>query len=549
MTWLRYLSSLTLLLLLPTLSFATDLKRILATSKITSVTVYPDRAQTTRSAALTLTPGSYLIDFESLPTLLMDDSVRVSGQGTAAATITGLEIKRAFLEGSAEKRVQELQEEIRALERKSAGLDARKAGIAAQQAFLQSIRVAWGDRISKELAVGIPTTAELLDASSFVGSGVTRTEEQIRDIEFEKQGIKDKIDVLRRQQNQATGSARKESKTVEVSVEIAREGTLNLELVAMIPQAGWEPLYDARLADDATAAEVTFRALVRQQSGEDWNNINLTLSTARPAVGGAPPELYPWNIALYRPQPITLKSMAVPAAAPRRAYKADQMQMDSALSEEVPAAFTTAQISDEQSSVSFHVPRKLDIPSDGAGHSTVIAVEKLPVSMEYLARPKLSPAVFLKSEMINQASYPLLPGKVNTFVGNRYTGSSQLTKIAAGEKFSLFFGSDDQVTVKRDEVKQRKEAGLFGKNRVSYRYRIELANFRKVPLILTLQDQLPRAADEEITVALDEPSMKPDEIKDDGLIIWKSPLSAGEKKELSFGITVEYPKEREITGL
>jgi len=530
MTWLRYLSSLTLLLLLPTLSFATDLKRILATSKITSVTVYPDRAQTTRSAALTLTPGSYLIDFESLPTLLMDDSVRVSGQGTAAATITG-------------------QEEIRALERKSAGLDARKAGIAAQQAFLQSIRVAWGDRISKELAVGIPTTAELLDASSFVGSGVTRTEEQIRDIEFEKQGIKDKIDVLRRQQNQATGSARKESKTVEVSVEIAREGTLNLELVAMIPQAGWEPLYDARLADDATAAEVTFRALVRQQSGEDWNNINLTLSTARPAVGGAPPELYPWNIALYRPQPITLKSMAVPAAAPRRAYKADQMQMDSALSEEVPAAFTTAQISDEQSSVSFHVPRKLDIPSDGAGHSTVIAVEKLPVSMEYLARPKLSPAVFLKSEMINQASYPLLPGKVNTFVGNRYTGSSQLTKIAAGEKFSLFFGSDDQVTVKRDEVKQRKEAGLFGKNRVSYRYRIELANFRKVPLILTLQDQLPRAADEEITVALDEPSMKPDEIKDDGLIIWKSPLSAGEKKELSFGITVEYPKEREITGL
>lgn len=549
MTWLRYLSSLTLLLLLPTLSFATDLKRILATSKITSVTVYPDRAQTTRSAALTLTPGSYLIDFESLPTLLMDDSVRVSGQGTAAATITGLEIKRAFLEGGAEKRVQELQEEIRALERKSAGLDARKAGIAAQQAFLQSIRVAWGDRISKELAVGIPTTAELLDASSFVGSGVTRTEEQIRDIEFEKQGIKDKIDVLRRQQNQATGSARKESKTVEVSVEIAREGTLNLELVAMIPQAGWEPLYDARLADDATAAEVTFRALVRQQSGEDWNNINLTLSTARPAVGGAPPELYPWNIALYRPQPITLKSMAVPAAAPRRAYKADQMQMDSALSEEVPAAFTTAQISDEQSSVSFHVPRKLDIPSDGAGHSTVIAVEKLPVSMEYLARPKLSPAVFLKSEMINQASYPLLPGKVNTFVGNRYTGSSQLTKIAAGEKFSLFFGSDDQVTVKRDEVKQRKEAGLFGKNRVSYRYRIELANFRKVPLILTLQDQLPRAADEEITVALDEPSMKPDEIKDDGLIIWKSPLSAGEKKELSFGITVEYPKEREITGL
>ncbi|HIJ96962.1 MAG TPA: mucoidy inhibitor MuiA family protein [Desulfuromonadales bacterium] len=549
MTWLRYLSSLTLLLLLPSLSLSSDMKRVTAIARITAVTVYPDRAQTTRSSSLSLKPGSYLITFESLPTLLLDDSVRVSGQGTAAATIIGLEIKRAFLEGSGEKRVQELQEEIRILERKMAGMDARKAGSAAQQAFLQSIRVAWGERISKELAVGMPTSAELLDASSFVGSGVTRAEEQIRDMDFEKQAIKDKIDALRRQQNQASGSTRKESKTVEVSVEIAREGTLNLELEAMIPQAGWEPLYDARLADDATTAEITFRALVRQQSGEDWKSVNLTLSTARPAVGGAPPELYPWNIAFYRPQPIMLKSMAAPAAVPRRAYKADQMQVESALPEESPTAFVTAQISDEQSSVSFHVPRALDIPSNGAAHSTVIAIERLPASMEYLARPKLSPAVFLRSEMINQGGYPLLPGKVNTFVGNRYTGSSQLNKIAAGEKFRLFFGSDGQVTVKRDEVKQRKEAGLFGKNRVSYLYRIELANFRKVPLTLTLQDQLPRAADEEIKVTLDEPSLKPEEIKDDGTIIWKTPLQAGEKKELSFGISVEYPKEREITGL
>jgi uncharacterized protein (TIGR02231 family) len=549
MTWLRYLSSLSLLLLLPTLCFSADLKRIPATSKITSVTVYPDRAQTTRSAAFNLKPGSYLITFASLPTLLMDDSVRVAGQGTATATIIGLEIKRAFLEGSGEKRVQELQEEIRVLERRSAGLDARKSGISAQKAFLESIRVAWGERISKELAVGIPTSAELLDASSFVGSGVTRTEEQTRDIDFEKQGIKDKIDALRRQQNQATGSIRKESKTVEVSVEIAREGTLTLELIAMIPQADWEPLYDVRLADDTKTAEVTFRALVRQQSGEEWNNVNLTLSTARPAIGGAPPELYPWQIALYRPQPMMSKILTAPAAAPRRAYKADQLQLENDMAEEAPAAFATAQIKDEQSSVSFHVPRTLDIPSDGTRHSTVIAVEKLPVNMEYLARPKLSPAVFIKAEMLNQAPYPLLPGKVTTFVGNRYTGSSQLKKVAAGEKFTLFFGSDDQVTVKRDEVKQRKEAGLFGKNRVSYRYRIELANFRKVPLTLTLQDQLPRAADAEISVALDEPSLKPEEIKDDGTILWKTPLQAGEKKELTFGITVEYPKEREITGL
>jgi uncharacterized protein (TIGR02231 family) len=462
-----------------------------------------------------------------------------------------MEIKRVFLEASGEKRVLELQEEIRGLEQRSAGLDAKKAGIMSQKAFLESIRVAWGDRISKELAIGSPTVAELLNTSSFVGAGVTKAEEQSNDIEFDKKKIKDKIEALRRQLNESTGSGRKETKTVEVSVEVTREGNLTLVLSSMIPRASWEPSYDVRLAPDAKTAELTFKAMVLQQTGEDWNDVDLTLSTARPAVGGAPPELHPWHISLYHPQ----QRMLLPAPAPQAMAKAaSRRQMESAspllaAAEAEPAAFATAQISDEQSSVSFHVPRRLDIPSDGTRHGSVVAIEQLPVSIEYLAHPKLLPSVFLRSEIINQAPYPLLPGKINTFVGNSYTGSSQLKKIASGEKFDLFFGGDDQVTVKREEVKQYKEAGLFGKNRVSYRYRIELNNFRKEQVMLTLRDQLPVASDEEIKVSLDEPSLKPEEIKSNGTITWKTPLKAGEKKELTFSILVEYPKDKEITGL
>jgi uncharacterized protein (TIGR02231 family) len=294
--------------------------------------------------------------------------------------------------------------------------------------------------------------------------------------------------------------------------------------------------------------------MVRQQTGEDWKNVDLTLSTARPAAGGAPPELYPWRISFFRPQPSPPAAIMMAAPAAVRAKKsarmpAESFKSDDALAEEAPADVVTAQISDEQSSVAFHIPRPLDIPADGARHGTVVAIEQLPVSMEYMALPKLAPYVFLKSEIVNRAAYPLLPGKVNTFTGNTYTGSSQLKKVAAGEKFDLFFGTDDQVTVKREELKQRKEAGMFSKNRVSYRYRIELGNFRKEPLTVTLRDQLPVAGDEEIKVTLDEPSLKPEEIKSDGAVTWKMPLQAGEKKELTFGIVVEYPKDREITGL
>lgn len=552
MRTIRYVFLLTLLSL-PALSFSADLKRLAAPARITAVTVYADRALTTRSATLSLKPGSYLIAFENLPVLIQDDSVRVEGKGNAGAAIVGLEVKRAFLEQSGEKRIKELDEEIRTLERRSGALDAKKAGFASQRAFLESIRVAWGDRISKELAIGRPTSAELLDASSFVGAGITKVEDLNRDADVEKKTIKDKIDALRRQRDESSGSRRKEAKSVEVSVEIAREGNLTIDLASVIPQAGWAPSYDVRLSPDAKTAELTFRAMIRQQTGEDWSNIDLTLSTARPSTGGAPPEMYPWRIAFFRPQP-PMAQMAMPAPAPMKAKKAARMKEESAkadesFAEEAPATFVTAQISDEQSSVAFHIPRPLDIPSDGTQHGTVVAVEQLPVSVEYMAVPKLASYVFLKSEIINRAAYPLLPGKVNTFAGNTYTGSSYLKKVASGEKFDLFFGTDDQVTVKREELKQQKEAGLFSKNRATYRYRIELGNFRKEPLTVTLRDQLPVAGDEEIKVSLDEPSIKPDEVKNDGSVTWKTPLKAGEKKELTFGIVVEYPKEREVTGL
>jgi uncharacterized protein (TIGR02231 family) len=543
------------LILIPSFAFSVGPQRIPAPSRITAVTVYADRALTTRSSTLALKPGSYLIAFESLPTLILDDSVRVDGKGTAATTITGLEIKRVFLEQSGEKRVQELQEEIRTLEKRSAALDAKKAGITAQKAFLESIRVAWGDRISKELAIGKPTAAELQDASTFVGGSVAKAEEQSREVEFDKKIIKDKIDALHRQQNEAIGSNRKEVKTVEVAVEVSRAGNLTIELSSMIPQASWEPTYDVRLAADSKSADLTFQAMIRQQTGEEWHNVDLTLSTARPSIGGAPPELTPWNISLYRPRPMASGSFLAGAPAPAaKAKMAKGMRFEQSIrtdaqTEEAQAEFAVASISDEQSSVSFHVPRPLDIPSDGNRHGTVIAVEHLPVSIEYLTVPKLSPAVFLKSELTNRAPYPLLPGKVNTFIGNSFTGSSQLKKVAAGEKFELFFGSDDQVSVKREELKQHKEAGLFGKNRVNYHYRIEMNNFRKEPLTLTLRDQLPVAGDEEIKVSLEEPSIKPAEVKTDGTVIWKTPLLAGEKKELTFGILVEYPKEKEISGL
>ena len=541
----------------PSVSLAAPPQRIALQPRITAVTVYQDRAQTVRSATLNLKPGTQVIALEGLPVLLQDDSVRLEGNGTARVTIAGIEVKKKFLEQTAEKRARELETEIRLLDRKIGSQDAKKTGLHAQKAFLESIRVAWSDRLSKELAIGKPTSAELLDAAGFVASGIAKAEEQLLDIEVEKRQLKEKIDALKRQQHEVTGSLRKEVKTVEATLEVSREGTFTLQLSGVVSKASWEPAYDVRLSPDGASAELTFRAQVRQQTGEEWNNVGLTLSTARPAAGGAPPELTPWRIAFWRPPP--------PAPAPSLRYypesRAKKMMLkelpeDRAVAsappekeEEAPAAFQTAQVAEETTSVSFTIPKPVDVTADGSQQSSVIAIEKLPVATEYVTIPKLSPGVYLTAELENRAAYPLLPGQIRIFTGNTFTGSARMKKVAAGEKFSLPFGNDDQLTVKRDQQKQHKEAGLFGKNRMGYRHTFELHNFRKQPQTVTIKDQLPLAGDSEIKVSLENATIQPGERKDDGTLSWKLKLAAGEKRVFSYEIVVEYPKDKEITGL
>jgi uncharacterized protein (TIGR02231 family) len=531
-------------LLFPVVASGADPVRVQAISHISAVTVYPDRAMTTRDATLALKSGSYVIAFEGLPVLIQDDSVRVTGKGSAPVTITGIKVKRSFLEEVPEKRAKELETEIASLNRKAAALDAKKEGLASQKGFIESIKVAWGDRISKELAVGKPTSAELNEALTFVGTGVTRIEEQVRDIDEEKQHLKDRVEALQRQREAVIGSRRKEAKTVEVGLEASQEGTLTLDLTSAIPQASWEPSYDARLSPDGKSVDLVFRAQVRQRTGEDWQNVRVSLSTARPALGGAPPDLMPWRVSFYRaPVPVLAK-----AKAPAQEYApAPAVQLKAA--EAVSAASLNAEISEEQSSISFTVPRPMDIPSDGAQHDSFVATETIPVTLEFLAVPKLSPHVYLRSEVVNRAVYPLLPGRVNVFTGNNYTGSTRLKKVAAGEKFDLFFGTDDQVTIKREETRTHKEAGLFGRNRMEYRYRVEVQNFRKEPRTITIRDQMPVSGDEEIKVILDEPMPKPTETGADGALTWKLPVQPGEKQVLTFGILIEYPKDRAVSGL
>lgn len=538
------------------ISSRAECRQLVADSKISSVTVFNDRAMVTRSVAVKLDKGFNQITFDNLPVFMNEESIRAEAKGGTVARISELNLRNIYLDKSIEGRVRELEAEIRSLERKIQKIDSRRSALAAQRDFIDSIKVGWGERISKELSLGKPTGTELSDANRFIGDGIYKIEEQLSETNLEKLPLLDALAALKKRLDNIKAEGAREARSVDISVEASRSTELIIDLSYLVEHARWEPAYDIRLAADGKSAELVYRAIVSQKTGEYWQGVNLSLSSANPAIGSSPPELNPWHISFYTyPRPYErqtnlMRKSGLAEAAPL----ASQMEVNKpAAPKEADSQDSLAPIralvTEGQTSVLFNVRKTLDVPSDGSRKSTVIALERVPVAAEYVTIPKLSPLVFLKTEVTNMTSYPLLSGEVHVFNDTAYTGKSYLKSVAAGDKFDLYFGSDDLLKVKRKAHKIKKEAGLIAGNLVTWRCSVEIENFKPEPVQLSLMDQLPVAGNEEIKVSISEAQPKPDEIKPDGTILWKVSLMPGEKKKYNYEIDVEYPKGRDLNGV
>ncbi|QWV99134.1 mucoidy inhibitor MuiA family protein [Geomonas nitrogeniifigens] len=543
-----------LLLLGSSLALAAQTTTQTASSRITAVTVFSDSAQVTRQASVALKTGTNLVTLENMPQLMAEESLRAEGKGTGRARIAGLTVKNVFLDRSKDPRVRELEDEIARLNRKVEAIEARRKALAAQRAFVDSIRVGWGERISKELSLGKPTAAELSEAVRFVGDNTGKIEDELYDADAAKKPLLEQIAALRKELEQYRAEPMKEVRSVQVAIEAERDMKFDLDLSYLVAQASWAPAYDVRLAPDGKDAQLTYRAQVWQKTGESWPQVKLTLSTANPASGGGAPELTPWRISFYEPpRPIPYLSRskmeigaAAPAPAPlqERAYGAapaeDRME---------PAGFVPAEVAQGQTSVQFQVTQPVDVPADGTRSVCVIAAESVPVVAEYVAVPKLSPRVYLKSTVTNRTPFPLLAGEASIFNDATFVGKSHLKTVASGEEFDLYFGSDDQVKVKREVARVKKKGGLIGGSSVTYHVTMELENYKQRAVTVSLKDQQPLPGNAEIKAGVEDPSPKPSEYKEDGTLVWRVELAPAEKKKVSYDLVIEYPKGRELVGL
>jgi hypothetical protein len=104
--------------------------------------------------------------------------------------------------------------------------------------------------------------------------------------------------------------------------------------------------------------------------------------------------------------------------------------------------------------------------------------------------------------------------------------------------------------VRRREIeRKREEGGVFSKmKRLRFRFEIEVANYRKETVPLTVLDRVPLPRHKDIVVK-DVEVAGGGKVGEGGEVRWELPLAPGEKRKLGLSFTVEYPADKEIYGL
>jgi uncharacterized protein (TIGR02231 family) len=536
------------------------------TSRITAVAVYPDRAVLTRLGRVELPAGDSELILDGLPAALVDESLQVSGRGTAAATILDVNLRRTFLETSPDPRLRALEEELANLQREDEALVARLKQLDEQRSLLQRIEAALTATPTKDSPTARPSLDEWQRLLAFQAENLTRLAGDQQSLQLQRTALAAKIAAVEAQLNEIRGRSpqRRSQKAATLRVSASRAGTLELSVSYTTPGASWSAAYDARLRAETRAIDVTYYGVIRNGTGEDWNGVALTLSTARPGLGGGAPTLSPWVVEPVRPMPTAYLAQGVASSefktARRAAGPTEALTLAGSAAAESDATVAEATVQTGLSSATFRIEAPLSLPSDRSAQKVVITTLNCPAELRYETAPKLIEAAYLSASSTNRSDFPWLAGPVNAFLGDTFIATSALRAVMPGETFALSLGVDDSIAVKRRIVKRfTEDTGLTNSGRrITHEYVITLTNNKKTAERIVLREPTPVSRDEKIVVKVITPAERdissataPKEIsrEADGILAWRIDLKPGEKREVPIKLTIEHPADLTVTGL
>ncbi len=546
-------------------------------SKISSVTVFNDRALITRTVEVDLTVGSHSLTIPDIPLIADEQSLRASASG-GDLVIYGLKHKIVSVPSDS-TRMKTVSALLDTLYIHWSSLNDRKSVLEMQKSMLDQLIANAGKTLSDDMTKVAFDAKNWEQAYTFISRNLSFVVDSLRAVGLESAGISKRCSVLESEQAKLKSNAMQQTRHVTIDVEVGSADRSQISIAYLVPQASWSPIYNARLID-SRRVELSYFGQVSQNTGEDWKEVKLTLSTASPNRIMTPGELKAktlltregfdlefggiqlrggrdgkqGNVTAERDLLRVTETANLRQITPDNIKTLPVATVDQLLRLQtgtVNAKYGLIAVNSTSSSLStnFIVLQPETIPSGDQSTRTAIAQWVIDGNETLIARPQNYQNVFRFMKMKNTTGAPLLPGTTNLFAQNDYVGQFESPDlILPGEEFEMPFGIDDGIEIKR-EISNRLNSIDGDKCSLSETINITLINKSGVDRTVDLEEALVTSNDSRVKVDIKSVVPKPNETDFENKAKWQVKLATSSEEVVSISYKIEYPRTIQLSGL
>lgn len=544
-------------LILYSLSFGQTIVETEVKSEIKDVTVFITGGEVHRTADVNLKKGRNKLIFKRISTVADHKSVQFSSEKEHSLVSVSAEVDYLSFEDN-NPRIKTIKDSIEVLTHKIVDLNNERSAYQEEKNLLlknNSIKGEQANLSVEELkAMAIYYRTRMMELNKIM----TKYDYEVAELNTLKSRYQNQLYELNYRETI-------KSNQIIVIVDSETDQKIKAEIKYIVSNCGWQANYDLSAADVKGKLNLKYKAKVYNNTGVDWTDIGITLSTSDPNLSASAPVLNPWYLnyeslqnqsndywngqTYVVPQKSQFSQYYGNAQAPQMTGFLDGVTTNNNWQNQnvnlnPQLNFTTIEVS--ELSTEFEIEDKYTIPADSKPYLVEVTDNELNATFSHKAVPKLDKDAFLLANIVGWEKLDLVPGPTNVYFADTYVGQSYINTRNVGDTLRLSFGRDNRIVITRKKLEEFSDKKVVGNNRKdSYVYEITLRNNRDIPVTIDLFDQVPISQDSDISVSIDEIS-DASHNETTGLLSWKVPLQPGDVKKYRIGFTLKYPKDRRI---
>lgn len=513
--------------LLMSMLYTAQAEEIIKNERVQKVILFRNAAQIESKISQTIEKGDHLIIIDELPNSLDENSVQISGEENF--TILSVESKTGQLDQK--KRGKNYSTIVDSIEFYTSVVEMdqiRKYAIDQEESLLITNK---DFSIKQTMAV-----VDLEDMADLYRKRLPELKKESLRLQKLISSNTQKLEGFKLQL--AERQSGKNNKQIWVRVSLSQAQNVKLVLKYLVNDASWTPIYDVRCEDIGEDIQFILKANVVQNTGVNWDNVELVLSTGNPINFTSTPVLSDWRLSLANNIPVTISS--------------DRMLLNYAKAPAIENDITTAggalaTIYEQVNNIQYNITKSFSISSDGDVKTIEIQRNSTKASYRYVTLPKLDNKAYLMASMKDWDQLFLQNAEANIFLKGAFVTKTVIDPNQIEDSLEVSLGNDEGIKVERKLSKEFTSKKTFGSTKKYMQgYEITVRNSKSKAIKIDVIDQVPLSSNKDIEVKYIAEGASYDEST--GKLTWSLVISPAETKKMNLQIEVKYPKDKYLQG-